>query len=170
MVDNYTYFNENALPTQANKTLHYFKIKANKAFTLGKFTLDNTAMYQKVAKGESFFKVPEFVTRNSLYFADHLFKGDPLYLQTGVTFKYFTAFNASAYNPLLSEFTLQNTHKIGNYPIFDFFVNAQIQRTRLYFKLENFSASFTGRNYYTAPTYPYRDLTVRFGLVWNFFI
>ncbi len=170
LVDNYTYFNENALPTQANKTLHYFKIKANKAFTLGKFTLDNTAMYQKVAKGESFFKVPEFVTRNSLYFADHLFKGDPLYLQTGVTFKYFTAFNASAYNPLLSEFTLQNTHKIGNYPIFDFFVNAQIQRTRLYFKLENFSASFTGRNYYTAPTYPYRDLTVRFGLVWNFFI
>ncbi|HSQ46790.1 MAG TPA: putative porin, partial [Lutibacter sp.] len=71
---------------------------------------------------------------------------------------------------LLSEFVLQNTQKIGNFPMLDFFANAQIQRTRLYLKVENFGASFTGRTYYSAPTYPYRDLTVRFGLVWNWFI
>ncbi|MDP3314301.1 putative porin [Lutibacter sp.] len=170
LVDNYTYFNENSQPIQANETLSYLKAKLNASISYGKFTLENTVMYQKVIDSVSFFNVPELVTRNTIYYANHIFKGKPLYLQTGVTFKYFTAFNANAYNPLLSEFIVQNTDKIGNYPIFDFFVNAQIKRTRIYLKVENFTASFTGRNYYSAPNYPYRDLTVRFGLVWNWFI
>lgn len=170
LIDNYTYFDENSLPAQANETLNYLKVTVSNSITFRKFTLDNTVMYQDVSSGESFFKVPEIVTRNTLYYSNYLFKGKPLYLQTGVTVKYFTAFNAGAYNPLLSEFVLQNTQKIGNFPMLDFFANAQIQRTRIYLKVENFGASFTGRNYYSAPTYPYRDLTVRFGLVWNWFI
>lgn len=170
LIDNYTYFDENSLPAQATETLNYLKIKVSNSISFRKFTLDNTVMYQDVSSGESFFKVPEIVTRNTLYFSSYLFKGKPLYLQTGVTVKYFTTFNANAYNPLLSEFVLQNTTEIGNFPMLDFFANAQIRRTRIYLKVENFGASFTGRNYYSAPNYPYRDLTVRFGLVWNWFI
>ena len=93
-----------------------------------------------------------------------------MYLQTGVTFKYFTSYLANSYNPVLSEFVLQNTTEIGNFPILDFFANAQIRRTRIYLKVENLNAGFTDRNYYSAPNYPYRDLTVRFGIVWNWFI
>lgn len=170
LVDKYVYFNENSAPVQATETLNYIKVKAHQFFTFRNFTIDNTVMYQTVSKGDSFFKVPEIVTRNTLYYSNYLFKGKPMYLQTGVTFKYFTAFNANAYNPLLSEFVLQNETEIGNFPILDFFVNIQVRRTRLFLKVENFTASFTGRNYYSAPNYPYRDLTVRFGLVWNFFI
>tara|TARA_R110001583_G_scaffold46395_1_gene145504 strand:- start:8830 stop:11064 length:2235 start_codon:yes stop_codon:yes gene_type:complete len=170
LVDNYTYFNENAKPVQASETLNYVKVKASKAISYKKLTLDNTVMYQNVSKGSSFFRVPELVTRNTLYYSSYVFKGKPMYLQTGVTFKYFTAFKANAYNPLLSEFTLQNTTEIGNFPVFDFFTNIQIRRTRIFLKVENLSASFTGRNYYSAPNYPYRDLTVRFGVVWNWFI
>jgi len=170
LIDNYTYFDENSLPAQATETLNYLKVTLSNSITFWKFTIDNTLMYQDVSSGESFFKVPEIVTRNTLYYSNYLFKGKPLYLQTGVTVKYFTEFNAGAYNPLLSEFVLQNTQKIGNFPLLDFFANAQIRRTRLYLKVENFGASFTGRKYYSAPTYPYRDLTVRFGLVWNWFI
>ena len=170
LIDNYTYFDENSQAAQANETLNYLKVTVRNSITFRKFTLDNTVMYQNVSSGESFFRVPEIVTRNTLYFSSYLFKGKPLFLQTGVTVKYFTEFNAGAYNPLLSEFVLQNTQKIGNFPMLDFFANAQIQRTRLYLKVENFGASFTGRTYYSAPTYPYRDLTVRFGLVWNWFI
>ena len=170
IIDNYTYFDENSLPSQATETLNYLKVKVSNSITFRKFTLDNTVMYQNVSSGESFFKVPEIVTRNTLYYSNYLFKGKPLYLQTGVTVKYFTAFNANAYNPLLSEFVLQNAQEIGNFPMLDFFANAQIRRTRIYLKVENFGASFMGRTYYSAPTYPYRDLTVRFGLVWNWFI
>ena len=176
-IDNYTYFGDvtatqtQPLPEQFGKTINYLKIKASKEFTYGKFALNNTIMYQNVAQGGSVFRVPEFVTRNTLYFSDHVFKGDPLFLQTGITFKYFSEYFANNYNPLLAEFTLQNQQKIGNYPILDFFVNVQIQRTRIYVKAEHFNSSFSKNpNYYTAPSYPYRDFVVRFGLVWNFFI
>ena len=170
LIDNYTYFNEESKPVQASETLNYVKVKASKAISFRKFTLDNTIMYQNVVKGATFFRVPEVVTRNTLYYSSYVFKGKPMYLQTGVTFKYFTSFKANAYNPLLSEFVLQNDTEIGNFPVLDFFANAQIRRTRIFFKVENLNASFTGRTYYAAPNYPYRDLTVRFGVVWNWFI
>ena len=170
LIDNYTYFDEGSKPVQANETLNYLKVKVSKAISYKKFTLDNTVMYQNISKGESFFRVPEVVTRNTLYFSSYLFKGKPMYLQTGVTFKYFTSYQANAYNPLLSEFVLQNATEIGNFPVLDFFANAQIQRTRIFLKVENLNAGFTGRKYYSAPNYPYRDLTVRFGIVWNWFI
>jgi len=170
LIDNFTYFDTISKPVQAKTTLNYVKAKVNLHYTYRNFTLDNTVMYQHVLEGEDFFHVPQLVTRNTFYYANYLFKKKSLYLQTGVTFKYFTLYKANAYNPLISEFILQDKQDIGNYPILDFFVNAQIQRTRLYLKVENFTASFTGRNYYVAPSYPYRDLIVRFGLVWNFFI
>jgi hypothetical protein len=87
----------------------------------------------------------------------------------GVTFKYFTKYKANAYNPLLAEFTLQNDEEIG-FPTFDVFINAQVRRTRLYLKVDNVTSGFTEKNYFSAPNYPYRDLTIRFGLVWNWFI
>jgi hypothetical protein len=40
----------------------------------------------------------------------------------------------------------------------------------LYLKVDNVTASYLDRNYFSAPGYPYRDFTVRFGLVWNWFI
>ena len=170
LIDNYTYYDSISKPVQAKTTLNYVKGKVNLHYTYRNFTLDNTVMYQHVLEGSDFFRVPQLVTRNTIYYANYLFKKKSMYLQTGITFKYFTLYKANAYNPLISEFVLQNEQNIGNYPVLDFFFNAQIQRTRLYFKVENFTASFTGRNYYVAPSYPYRDLVVRFGLVWNFFI
>ena len=176
-IDNYTYFSDTTaarispLPRQASLTINYLKAKISKEFRVGKFALNNTIMYQRVAQGESFFRVPEFVTRNSLYFSDKLFKGDPLFLQTGITLKYFTKYYANAYNPVLSDFQLQNQQEIGGYPVLDFFINAQIQRTRLFFKFEHFNSNFGNTSeYYAAPNYPYRDFVVRFGIVWNFFI
>lgn len=169
-ITNYTYFNESAQPEQAGETLNYFKGTFENNISYRKLSLDYALMYQQVLNGYSFFRVPKFVTRTSLYYSDYLFKGKPLYLQTGITFKYFTAFKANAYNALLSEFTLQNNTEIGNYPIVDIFANAQVQHTRIFFKVENVTSGFTGRNYFSAPNYPYRDLTIRFGLVWDWFI
>ncbi|MCB0475582.1 MAG: putative porin [Flavobacteriaceae bacterium] len=169
-IDNYTYFTDNSAVAQADKTVNYLKVKVSKEFRLGKFSLDNTVMYQRVAQGESFLRVPELVTRNTFYFSDYVFKGDPLYLQTGISFNYFSSYYLNRYDPLLSEFTIQNDRKIGGYPVFDFFINAQVQRTRLYLKAEHINSTFGKANYFSAPAYPYRDFIIRFGLVWNFFI
>lgn len=172
-VDNYSYFGIPAetgvKPLQYGGTLNYFKVKAQREFTYGKFSLDNTLMYQNVTEGGTVFNVPEFVTRNSLYFSDHLFRR-ALFLQTGFTLKYFTAYNMDAYDPVLAEFYVQNDTSLGNYPVVDFFFNGKIRQTRIFFKLEHLNSLLTGNNNFAAPEYPYRDFMVRFGLVWNFFL
>ncbi len=180
-LDNYTYFstdpdatfeegfeNANIKPLQELEGISHLKIKYAKEFTLGKFALNNTIMYQSVAQDRNVLNVPQLVTRNTLYYSADVFK-KAMYIQTGVTFKYFTSYSMDAYNPVLAEFYVQDTEKLGGFPLLDFFINAKIKQTRIFLKAEHFNSSFTGYNYYAAPSYPYRDFVVRFGLVWNFF-
>jgi len=168
-IDNYTFFNENNQPEQFLNQIVYLKVKVNREFRYKKFALDNTFMYQNVSSGNAVFRVPEMVTRNTLYYKDYWFKGKPMMVNIGATFNYFSKYKANAYNPLLAEFTLQNSQEIG-FPSVDVFFNAQVRRTRLYFKVDNVTSGFTEKNYFSAPNYPYRDFTIRFGLVWNWFI
>ena len=168
-IDNYTYFNENNKPAQFDNQITYLKVKASKEIKYWKLALDNTILYQNVSSGSSVFRVPELVTRNTFYYEDYWFKGKPMLVNIGATFKYFTKYKMNAYNPLLAEFTLQDIQEIG-FPTVDVFFNAQVRRTRLYFKIDNVTSSFTKNNYFSAPNYPYRDFTIRFGMVWNWFI
>ncbi|ANW94988.1 hypothetical protein AXE80_01190 [Wenyingzhuangia fucanilytica] len=167
-IKNYTYYNSNSIASQNTETIDYLKIKVNNEFKFGKFRLNNTLMYQKLARGSAVFRVPEFVTRNTFYYENYFFKGKPLLAQIGVGFKYFTKYYANAFNPVLNEFYIQNDTKIGDYPTFDVFVNGEVRRTRIYFKVENITASLTGRNYFATPNNPARDLSIRLGLIWNF--
>ena len=180
-LDNYSYFApvseeviadglDNAFikPLQEGNTVSHLKVKYQKEFKVGMFALNNTVMYQNVTQDSQVLNVPQLVTRNTLYFSSDVFK-KAMFLQTGVTFKYFTAYNMNGYNPVLGEFYVQNKEELGGYPLLDFFINARIQQTRIYLKAEHFNASFSGYDYYAAPNYPYRDFVIRFGLVWNFF-
>ncbi|MFK5974688.1 MAG: putative porin [Flavobacteriaceae bacterium] len=156
-------------PFQEDNSIGYLKVKYAKEFRLGRFALNNTLMYQAVSQSEEVLNVPQLVTRNTLYFSSEVFK-KAMYLQTGVTLKYFTSYTMDAYNPLLGEFYIQNNEKLGGYPMLDFFINARVKQTRIYLKAEHFNSSFGGGNdFYSAPSYPYRDFVIRFGLVWNFF-
>lgn len=155
-------------PKQYDNTIKFLSLKVSKEFRVGKFALDNTILYQKVDQDDAILNVPELVTRNTLYFSDHFFK-KAMFLQTGITFNYFAKYFANDYNPLIGEFYVQNQKEIGDFPMLDFFINAKIRQTRIYLKAEHFNSSFTGNDFYSAPSYPYRDFMVRFGLVWNFF-
>ena len=155
-------------PKQYNKPVNYLSVKIGREFRYGKFALDNTFLYQKVDQEAKILNVPEFVTRNTLYYSDYFFER-ALYLQTGVTFNYFTKYYADEYNPMLGEFFVQQQKEIGNFPMLDFFINARIRQTRIFLKAEHFNSAFTGNDFYSAPHYPYRDFMIRFGLVWNFF-
>jgi len=175
-INDYVYFAKNSTtegetvtPFQNNKSITYLRLKVNKEIKYQNFALNNTIMYQNVTDQNQVFNVPQIITRNTLYYSNHLFK-KALYLQTGVTLNYFTAYNMNAYNPLLAEFYTQNEQQFGGFPRLDFFVNAKIRQTRIYLKAEHFNAALTGRNYYSAPNTPFRDFKIRFGLVWNFFL
>ncbi|MFN2260532.1 MAG: putative porin [Psychroflexus sp.] len=156
-------------PFQASDQVRYLKIKAGKDFKYGHLNLANTVMYQNVMNGENIFPVPDFVTRNSLFYDNYLFK-KALYLQTGFTFNYFTEFQSKAYDPVLAEFAIQDREMLDGFYTVDFFLNAKVQEARIFFKLQHVNSLFEGNNNFSAPSYPYRDFVIRFGLVWNFFL
>ena len=172
-IKNYAYFTKNNLnvvkPFQHLDNINIIKFRVSREFSINKFFFDNQIQYQKVSNGTGVINLPELIARNSIYFSSHLLD-KAVFLQTGFSFSYFSKYYMNSYDPLLSEFYVQNSKKIGGFPLMDFFVNAKIQQTRLYFKLEHFNSSFTGYNFYSAPNYPYRDFSFRFGLVWNFFL
>ena len=160
--------NYSIIPVQHLNNLEVLKIKLARKIKFGKFSIDSKLLLQKTMS-DNIISLPEIVSRNSFYYSTDMFK-KALYLQTGFGVKYFSKFYMNGYDPLLSELYVQDDKEIGEFPIIDFFINAKIQQTRLYFKFEHFNSSFTGYNYYSAPNYPYRDFTFRFGLVWNFFM
>jgi hypothetical protein len=176
-IDNYTYFNLEGqvddvkiiAPRQYDKPLQYLRLKVQKEFRVGNLVLDNTLLYQNVVSDEDVLNVPAFIARNTLYYSNQLFK-KAMTLQTGITFNYFTKYNMNGYDPLLAEFYTQNETKLGGFPRLDFFINAKIRQTRIFLKAEHFNSSFTGYDYFSAPNNPYRDFTIRFGLVWDFFL
>ena len=175
-LEDYLYFNsepsalyvQKVAPKQYSNAINYLSIKINKEIKYNKFSLDNTFLYQKVDQQEAILNVPDITLRSTLYYSNYLFK-KAMYLQTGFTANYFTKYYANDYNPILGEFFVQNSKQIGNFPLIDFFINARVRQTRIFFKAEHFNSSFTGNNFYAAPNTPYRDFLVRFGLVWTFF-
>lgn len=186
-IENYTYFKEItnqlngeidrmriASVGQKNSLINYLRVKLKSNIGINKFNLINTAMYQKTDQeldginDQQTLNVPEWIVRSTLMFSTNVFNNS-LFIQTGLTFNYFTKYYADYYNPLISEFVTQNYKQIGEYPRFDFFFNAKIQQTRVYISVEHLNSSFTGYDYYSDPFNPYRDMSVRFGLVWNFF-
>ena len=184
-IDKYTYFTKNAdsvtVPRQFGESVKLLKVKATQNLRFKWFGIDNTIVYQDVSEGENVYRVPQIVTRNSLYYQDEWFK-KALFLQTGVIFKYYSEFDADGYDPVLAEFYVQSPEEIdyfdqeatrqtfGGFPQFDLFFNAKIKQTRIFFKVENFGEAFDQNNEFSAPGYAPRDAVIRFGLVWNFFL
>ncbi|GAA3587356.1 putative porin [Flavivirga amylovorans] len=173
-ISDYVYFKKDETSNQVqafqnSNTINYLRVKLEREIKVGKLALNNTILYQNVKDKDSTLNVPEFTLRSTLYFSSHLFK-KAMFLQTGVTLNYFTKYYMNAYNPLLAEFYVQTEREYGEFPRLDFFINAKIRQTRIYLKAEHFNSSFTGYDFYSAPNYPYRDFTIRFGVVWNFFL
>ena len=164
-------------PSQSPNKINYLKARFFQKLKFWKLGLVNTIQFQEVKSTflkdvnrhvSSPLNVPKWITRTSLVLDTYVFK-KALYIQTGGTFQYFSEFYADLYNPVLGEFASQNRIMIGNYPRLDFFLNAKIQQTRFFIKYEHFNSNRTGYNFFAAPFVPYRDRSVRFGLVWNMF-
>jgi len=174
-IDDYTYFtieegNTTPTPQQFSDRVDYLKVRGERTFRYKKFGLVNTVLFQQAISGEEVFNVPQIVTRQSLFFEDEWFK-KATFVQMGVGFKYFTAYNMNGYDPVLAEFFVQNNESLGGFPLVDIFFNAKVRQTRIYFTYEHINQLFNStNNHFAAPNYPYRDAVIRFGLVWNFFL
>ena len=151
-----------------DRKIQYSSLRIKRSLNFGKWTIDNSIMYQVVNQNDNILNLPLFISRNTLYFKERIFK-NTLSIQTGINFKIFSKFYANEYNPLISAFHVQSQKKIGGFPLFDFFFNAKIRQTKIFVIAEHINSSISGNSFYSTPESVYRDFGVRFGFKWNLF-
>ena len=170
LIHNYMYFGLDSLPHQHARPVSTTALQYSNDFHWRKLGASADIRLQQVLSGKEVLSLPSYVGRASLFFSDYYFHRN-LFIQTGFTARYFEAYYANAYNPVLADFSIQRSQKIGNYPLLDFFFNFKVKRFRFFFTAEHFNAlwEYKTPTYYAAPLRPYRDFSIRFGVRWIFF-
>ncbi len=165
---NMVWLDTNSTPLQTDKTAWLSQTKLNTNLKFGLFNWRTFNLLQLTSDNDV-FRVPTFACKHSYFFNFTLFN-KALELQTGVDFRYHTAFYADAYNPSLAAFYRQNNIEVGNYIWMDIFASLQIKHATIFLKLYHINSLWEKNpNYFIIPHYPGQDFTLQWGFVWKFF-
>lgn len=173
-INNYAYFLQSdaaslaVTPMQLTTGINLLQVDLETGVKLGVFNMEMKLRGQQLSDNKEVMPMPNFIGRTALYYEDYWFE-NALFLNLGVSARYFSSYRMRAYHPLLSDFVVQQHQEMEGYPIVNAYFNMKIRQTRLFFVFEHINANREAANYYAAPSYPYRDRLFRFGLVWNFF-
>lgn len=165
-VSNLVYFDKKALPDQFNGNVQVLAARLRQDFKVGKFTLENTIVYQ-LSSHQEIVPLPALTLFHNLYYDGLWFK--VLSVQAGVDVRYHTSYNVPSYMPATGQFHLQERFKIGNYPLMNLYVNAHLKRTRFFAQYYHINSLFMKGDYYSMPYYPLYPAQFRIGLSWNFY-
>ena len=162
------YFNEQAIPAQANnntQNLHaFFKTQSLFFKHLG---INAQYNFQK-STYQAITSLPNHTINSAIYYQGNLFK-KALQLQLGFNATYYSSFNGLAYMPATNIYYTQTQQSQGDYTFIDFFMNARIKPVRFFVKLEHLNQGFMGSRYSLTPHYWQSDRAIKFGLNWLFF-
>ena len=128
---------------------------------------DNIITFQK-STNDDVLPLPMISIYSNLYFNFVISK--VLKTELGLEMRYFTKYDAPDYDPITSQFIIQNDNSkqsVGNYPVFSAYVNFALKKIRFYLSYYHFNQS-NGR-YFTMPNYPMNPASLRFGVSWNFY-
>ena len=169
-VENYTYFNQSALPEQNGGNIQVLSATLKQDFRLGVFHLDNEVTWQKTSN-ETVLPLPQLSLYHNFYILAKLAK-KVLTVQLGADVRYFTKYNAPAYAPGVQQFHLQPTDdlvEIGGYPIVNVYANLHLKRTRIFAMMYHVNAGMGSANSFLVPHYPINPRLFKIGVSWNFY-
>ncbi|MBN1388475.1 MAG: putative porin [Bacteroidales bacterium] len=171
IIDNYTGFDENALPFQHSGGLSVVSLMVRKEFTAWKFHFNTETLLQKSSNSEV-LDLPLFTTRSAV-FIEHLFRfkqtNGKLNTQLGAEVFFHTPYYSFSYMPATGRFYNQSQEKIGNYPFINVFLNIKLKRTRIFLMFDHLNAGLLSYNYLLTPSYPLNARMLRYGLAWTFY-
>ena len=173
IIANLPYFSDYYHRQQYTKTIALLQISASKDFHLTKkWVLRTECVFQKTDE-QSPIKVPLFFTRNRLAYEGHFFKN--LDISTGLEARYYTAYKANGYSPLVGQFYVQDSVSVNNLPDVSLFAHFRIRGFAGFLRAENLNtANFSNggfgwvNNNFAAPWYPTQGFMIRFGIQWWF--
>jgi hypothetical protein len=165
-INDYVFWNNEALPEQTSAFLTLIELKLFKHFTLANLHSKNTILYQ-ISSHQTIVPLPEWSIYSSNYFENKLFK--VLFFQLGFDLRYNSSWYAPAYMPATGQFYVQNQRKVGDYPFVDVFLNMQLKRARIFIKYDHVNMGTPSNQYFHTVSYPASPRALRFGVSWNFY-
>lgn len=184
-IKNYTYLADTSTPIVTGSTTNYrhdavlqqhdgniqvFSAILQQRFKLGIFHLDLEGAYQKTSE-KDILPLPEVSAYGNAYIKTALAK-KVLSVELGADVRYFTAYNAPDYTPVMGQFYVQNPDnaiKLGNYPMVNVYANLHLKRTRFFIMMYHINKGSGNAMSFLAPHYPINPKMIKFGLSWNFF-
>ncbi|QEC52619.1 putative beta-barrel porin [Anseongella ginsenosidimutans] len=171
LISNYTFFrgrDNYVVPYQFTGEMDILKVTLEKDLNfLKNFVFSGHLVYQ-YSNYRNILLTPEAYAYGSLFYRNKLF--GVLDFQLGVDVRYFTETEAYSYAPELGRFFVDDNAKtIGDYPIVDLFLTADLRRTRFLVKFDHANQGFPERGYYTVKRYPMPNRTLKFGISWRFY-
>jgi hypothetical protein len=166
LLNDYIFWNEDALPEQSNEFIQLIQVKFKKHFQIWNLHSRNEMSYQ-ITSHDRIIPVPEFSIYSSNYFENILFQ--VLFFQIGFDVRYHTAYYSPDFMPATGQFFIQRERKIGNYPVVDPFVNFHLKRANIFVKYDHANIGLPDNNYFHTIGYPINPGGLRFGVSWNFY-
>ncbi len=169
-LNNNIYYDTQAIARQNTSGMSVFKVDVMKNFTLGKFHLDNHALFQ-YSSNEEVIPVPELALNLRWYLQFDVVK-NVMQMQFGANTLYTTEWYAPSYSPQSGMFHNQTDEKYGDCPYIDVFVNIQWKRACIFVKLVNANMGWpmNSADYFSAAGYIRPQRSVKFGIWWPFYL
>ncbi len=172
LITNYSYFKNYYQSAQYNRLINLLQLYGSKKIRLTKrWSLYADAVVQQTDAAAP-VRVPLVFTRSRLAYEGRFFKN--LNLSAGIEVRYFTAYKANNYSPIIGQFSVQDTMVIRNLPDVHAFIHFRIKGFTGYLRFENLNTVSTKggfgflNNNFAAPHYPTPGMMMRFGIQWWF--
>jgi hypothetical protein len=174
VIANLPYFEDYTKQGQYTTIFNLLQLDASKKIKLTKYWNWYIDVVLQQTDGGAPVKVPLLFTRNRIAFEGNFFKN--LDLSAGLDVRYYTAYDAYNYSPVVGQFITQpNAPSLVNKPDISAFLHIRIKSFTAYVRAENLNAvnfsngfDFTNNNFAVPHAYAYPGFIFRLGISWNF--
>lgn len=165
-LNNYVYFNNEALPAQASNAVHVLHASLSNHLGFGIFNWDNDINYQ-TSSSDEVLPLPKFAIFSNMYLKFKVAR--VLDVQVGVDCNYYTKYYAPSYNPATMVFFNQRDVECGNFAFADVYANFKLKKARFYVMYSHANKGLIGGdNYFSIPHYPLNPGRFQFGISVDF--
>lgn len=163
-IDNLLYWNEQCMPTAADKAVQVLSFSLRQDVRAGAFNWENKVTVQKSTRREV-LPLPTVAVYSNMYL---LFRIATLHVQLGVDCDYYTRYYAPLYQPATMTFHVQNQAEVGNYPFMNLYANMKLDKARFYVMMSHINQGWMGKNYFSMPGYPLNPRRFQLGISVDF--
>lgn len=165
-VNNYVYFNDEALPQQRNETVEILFAGLKADIVIRHWRLMGDFRTMNSTKG--YVRLPDWGAYARFSYRDRFFK-KALLAEFGVSVATSADWKGYAFMPATGALYLQSNQQVGGSPSMDVFINADIGRATLTLMLQRINSKWFGGENYVAPSYPAPPNTLKFGVFWKLY-